>query len=110
WECFRSSDGPSASDDPRDAVDRSAPGFKERLYGRWLSANTGAKHAGERHILRSEPGTIPRFHVLRLGTADTLKLKTSGAGKVQVTRFQRNTKCIGADYFIDRRMTLPHIG
>ena len=73
------------------------------FWGRQLRASTGAKHARERRILRSEPGAIQRIHLLRLGAADSLDLETGSAGGVQVSRFQRNTKCIGADYFIDRR-------
>ena len=39
---------------------------------------------------------------MRLSAADSLDLETGGAGRVQVSRFQRNTKCIGADRLIDR--------
>jgi hypothetical protein len=66
-------------------------------------APAGAKHARERRILRPEPGAIQRIHLFRLGVAHSLDLETASAGRVQVSRFQRNTKCIGANYFIDRR-------
>src|SRR5262249_9001776 len=75
WQYFGCSNGSSTSDDPPDRVDRSAPGIKERPWGRQLRASTGAKHARERRILRSEPGAIQRIHLLRLGAADSLDLE-----------------------------------
>jgi hypothetical protein len=40
---------------------------------------------------------------LRIGTARSVDLETGAAGRVQVPHFQCDAKCIGTNYFFNRR-------
>ena len=49
------------------------------------------------------PRNIQSIHILRIGTARSVDLETGVAGRVQILRFQCDAKCIGTNYFFNRR-------
>ena len=46
---------------------------------------------------------IQRIHILCIGTARSVDLESGVAGRVQIPRFQCDAKCIGTNYFFNRR-------
>ena len=46
---------------------------------------------------------VQSIHILRVGSAGSVDLETGVAGRVQIPRFQCDAKCIGTNYFFNRR-------